>query len=176
MEWQLGVTSHQAYGLGVYAVFIDSTNISCFDAIETPTNSPQVNMHDMITVYIGGNTSGSGTSALNHIINGTGPALFGPGFGGTATANRLWLNPTFSVNSGVSGSNASIAFPSESWHSYQIQYKNALTDPSWSNLGSPVGGNDTLQTINDPTPATSRFSMIKIYKITCSRGGRHHDQ
>jgi hypothetical protein len=157
------VTSHQAYGLGVYAVFIDSTNISCFDAIETPTNSPQVNMHDMITVYIGGNTSGSGTSALNHIINGTGPALFGPGFGGTATANRLWLNPTFSVNSGVSGSNASIAFPSESWHSYQIQYKNALTDPSWSNLGSPVGGNDTLQTINDPTPATSRFYRVGAF-------------
>ena len=66
------VTSHQAYGLGVYAVFIDCTNISCFNAIETPTNSPQVNMHDMITVYIGGDTSGSGTSALNHIINGTG--------------------------------------------------------------------------------------------------------
>src|ERR1039457_4021554 len=88
------VTSHQAYGLGIYAVFINSTNISCFNAIETPTNSQQVNVHDMITVYIAGNTSGSGTSTLNHIINGTGAALSGPGFGGTATANYLWLNPT----------------------------------------------------------------------------------
>ena len=42
------VTSHQAYGLGVYAVFINSTNISCFNAIETPTNSQQVNVHDMM--------------------------------------------------------------------------------------------------------------------------------
>ena len=43
-------------------VFINCTNISCFNAIETPTNSQQVNVHDMITVYIAGNTSGSGTS------------------------------------------------------------------------------------------------------------------
>jgi hypothetical protein len=154
------VTSHQAYGLGIYAVFINSTNISCFNAIETPTNSQQVNMHDMITVYIAGNTSGSGTSTLNHIINGTGAALSGPGFGGTATANYLWLNPTFSINAGVSGPNASISFPTESWHSYQLQYKNALTDPSWSNLGGLVGGNDTLQTISDSTSATNRFYRI----------------
>ena len=154
------VTSHQAYGLGIYAVFINSTNISCFNAIETPTNSQQVNVHDMITVYIAGNTSGSGTSTLNHIINGTGAALSGPGFGGTATANYLWLNPTFSINAGVSGPNASISFPTESWHSYQLQYKNALTDPSWSNLGGLVGGNDTLQTISDSTSATNRFYRI----------------
>ena len=68
------VTSHQAYGLGIYAVFINSVNISCFNAIETPTNQ-QVNVHDMMDVYIAGNTSGSGTSQINHIINGTGSAV-----------------------------------------------------------------------------------------------------
>jgi hypothetical protein len=155
-----GVTSHQAYGLGIYAVFIDSTNISCFNAIETPTNAQQVNVHDVTTVYIGGNTSGSGTTAINHIINGTGPAVSGPGYGGTATANTLWLNPTFSLSAGASGA---VSFPSESWHSYQLQYKNALTDPSWSNLGSPVGGSDTLQTINDSTAATNRFYRVGAF-------------
>jgi hypothetical protein len=151
------VTSHQAYGLGVYAVFINSTNISCFNAIETPTNSQQVNMHDLITVYIGGNVSGNGTSTLDHVINGTGATLAGPGFGGTTTANTLWPNPTFCISAGLG---ASISVPTESWHSYQIQYKNALTDPAWSNLGSPIGGNDTLQTITDPTPATSRLYRV----------------
>ena len=154
------VTSHQAYGIGIYAVFINSTNISCYNAIETPTNSQQVNVHDMITVYIGGNTSGNGTTAINHIINGTGPAVTGPAFAGPETANYLWQNPTFSMNAGVSGSGMSISFPNESWHSYQLQYKNDLTDPSWSNLGSPVGGNDTLQTIIDSTSATGRFYRI----------------
>ena len=157
------VTSHQAYGVGIYAVFIDCTNISCFNAMETPTNSQQVNVHDLITVYIGGNVSGNGTSTLTHMINGTGPTLSGPGFGGTATFNCLWQEPTFSLNAGMSGANASISFPSESWHSYQLQYKNAVTDSGWSNLGGLVGGNDTLQTITDSSSATSRFYRILAY-------------
>jgi hypothetical protein len=117
----------------------------------------------MITVYIAGNTSGSGTSSLNHIINGTGATLSGPGFGGTATANSLWLNPTFSISAASIGAGASITFPSESWHTYQLQYKNTLTDPSWTNLGSPVGGNDVLQLINDSTSATNRFYRIESF-------------
>ncbi len=154
------VTSHQAYGLGIYAVFIDCTNISSFTAIEAPTNSPQVNIHDAITVYIAGNTSAGGTSTLDHIINGTGATLAGPGFGGTATFNSLWLTPSFSISACMSGTNASIVFPSESWHSYQLQYKNALTDPGWSNVGNPVGGNDVLQTITDPTVSSNRFYRV----------------
>ena len=57
----------------------------------------------------------------------------------------------------------SISFPTESWHSYQLEYKNNLTDPGWSNLGSPVGGNDTLQTIMDSTSNTSRFYQIESF-------------
>ena len=157
------VTSHQAYGLGIYAVFINCTNISCFNAIECPTNSQQVNFHDMITVYIAGNTSGGGTSTLDHILNGTGATLAGPGFGGTAKANNLWLNPTFSIHAGVNGPNRAITFPTESWHSYQVQYKNHITDPNWTNLGGLVSGNDALQSVIDSTPATNRFYRVLYY-------------
>lgn len=156
------VTSHQAYGLGIYAVFINSVNISCLNAIETPTNQ-QVNVHHMMDVYISGNTSGGGTSEIYHIINGTGSAVVGPGWGGTAYANYLWLNPTFYVSSGMSGPNIAVSFPTESWHSYQLQYKNALTDSGWSNLGSRVGGNDTLKAITDSTSASNRFYRVKAY-------------
>ena len=155
------VTSHQAYGLGIYAVFINSVNISCFNAIETPANSQQVNLHHMVTVFIAGNTSGGGTSQINHIINGTGNTV-GPSFG-TATANYLWQNPTFSAGAGLSGANVAISFPTESWHSYRLQYKNAVTDPGWSNLGGLVGGNDTLETLTDPASAASRFYRIVAY-------------
>ncbi len=154
------VTSHQAYGLGVYAVFIDCTNISCFNAIETPTNSQQVNLHDMITVYIAGNTNADGTSALYHVINGIGTSLYGPGYGGTATVNCLWLDPTFSACAAMTASGTTISFPSESWHSYQLQYRNSLTDPVWSNIGGPIGGNDVLQTITDPILTTNRFYRV----------------
>jgi len=159
------VTSHQAYGLGIYAVFINCTNISCLDAIEAPTNSEQVNFHDMIAVYIEGEVSDGGTSALYSIINGmSGPKLplYGPNLG-TATANYLWQYPTFSIGAGVSGNNAAISFPTESWHSYQIQYKTNLTDPTWSNLGGLINGNDTLQTLMDSTPGTNRFYQILYY-------------
>jgi hypothetical protein len=113
----------------------------------------------MMDVYIAGNTSGSGTSEIYHIINGTGSAVVGPGWGGTAYANYLWLNPTFNVSAGfdITGTNIAITLPTESWHTYQLQYKNAVTDPSWSNLGSPFGGNDTLESIIDSTAASSRF-------------------
>ncbi|HTY87354.1 MAG TPA: hypothetical protein VMB80_07810 [Candidatus Acidoferrum sp.] len=154
------VTSHQAYGLGVYAVFINTGGayISCYNAIETPTNAPQVNVHDVMDVYISGN---GGSSVINHIINGTGNTV-GPTFG-TAYANTLWANPTFYASSGMRGTNVAISFPSESWHAYQLQYRNALTDSGWSNLGGLVGGNDALQTIIDPPTAAKRFYRVKAY-------------
>ena len=155
------VTSHQAYGLGIYAVFINAVNISCFNAIETPTNQ-QVNVHHMMDVYIDGQTSG-GTSEITHIINGIGPTVHGPGWGGDAYANYLWLNPTFIVSSRMSGQNVSVSFPSESWHTYQPQYKNALTDLNWLDLGSRVAGNDTVESITDANSATNRFYRIQAY-------------
>ena len=111
-------------------------------------------MHDMINVYI----TGEGVGEMTHIINGTGNTV-GPGYGQT-TADYLWLNPMFNVSAGISGSNIMFTFPTESWHSYQLQYKNAVTDSAWSSLGGLIGGNDTLQTITDSTAASSRFYRI----------------
>ncbi len=56
-----------------------------------------------------------------------------------------------------------VSFPTESWHSYQLQYKNVITDPTWLNLGGRVGGNDTLETITDPTSAPSRFYRVMAH-------------
>jgi hypothetical protein len=58
------VTSHQAYGVGIYGVFISSTT-KCFNAIETPTNAQQVNIHDMINVYI----TGQSGSEMTYIMS-----------------------------------------------------------------------------------------------------------
>ncbi len=148
-----GVTSHQAYGLGIYGVF-QTSNVKCFNTIETPTNQ-QVNVHDMINVLIEAQTG----SEMTHIINGTGATLT---TGGQATANYLWQNPAFAISAGLdnTGTNIAITLPTESWHTYQLQYKNAVTDPSWSNLGSPFGGNDTLETVTDSTTATNRFYRV----------------
>jgi hypothetical protein len=152
------VTSHQAYGLGVYGVF-QTSNVKCFDTIETPTNSQQINLHNMINVLIEAQTG----SEMTHIINGTGSTL-NTGVT-TATANYLWLNPTFSVYAGldITGTNIDITLPTESWHTYQLQYKNSLADPSWSNLGSPFMGNDTLETVTTPISLNNRFYHATAY-------------
>lgn len=65
------VTSHEAWGLGVYGVFNRcEANTKCFNALETPTD-PAVKVHHVISVWIAGK---EGTETT-HIINGTGPAV-----------------------------------------------------------------------------------------------------
>ncbi|HWY32452.1 MAG TPA: hypothetical protein VNX46_16940, partial [Candidatus Acidoferrum sp.] len=95
-----------------------------------------------------------------HIINGTGNTLT-TGVT-TATANYLWLNPTFSASAalGATGTNVNITIPTESWHAYQLQYKNALMDPIWQSLGNLFGGDDTLETITNSVFPGSRFYRV----------------
>jgi hypothetical protein len=61
-----GVTSHEAWGLGVYSVFI-YPNVVLTRAIETPKSS-EVRFHDIITVALG--TRGE----ISHVINDAGEA------------------------------------------------------------------------------------------------------
>jgi hypothetical protein len=60
------VTSHEAWGLGIYSVF-RRPNVVLDRAIEVP-NNPNVKFHDMITVCLANN------GAIEHVINNTGDA------------------------------------------------------------------------------------------------------
>jgi len=51
----------------------------------------------------------------------------------------------------ISGSNINLSFLSQAGFSYQIQYKDNLTDSTWIPLGSPVTGDGTLKTVSDAT-------------------------
>ncbi|GAA2040497.1 RICIN domain-containing protein [Catenulispora yoronensis] len=59
------VTSHQAWGLGVYAYFRDNPSVVLDHAIETPTGGG-IAFHDMVTTVLGGD------GTINHLINGNG--------------------------------------------------------------------------------------------------------
>ena len=61
-----GVTSHEAWGLGVYSVF-EHPNVVLTRAFETP-KSPEIRFHDMITVALGDH------GAISHVIDDTGEA------------------------------------------------------------------------------------------------------
>ncbi len=61
-----------------------------------------------------------------------------------------------------SGGNIVISFPTQSGFHYQVQYKNTLTDPSWTSLGSPITGNGLVQSVSDPIAGGNRFYRVKI--------------
>jgi len=61
-----GVTSHEAWGLGVYSVF-KHPDVVLTRAIETP-KSPEVRFHDMITLALGNH------GGISHVIDDTGEA------------------------------------------------------------------------------------------------------
>lgn len=56
-----------------------------------------------------------------------------------------------------SGSNINISFLSQAGFSYQIQYKNELTDSGWLPLGSAIAGDGTVKTVSDPAGPGHRF-------------------
>ncbi|HXM12517.1 MAG TPA: hypothetical protein VN946_21375 [Terriglobales bacterium] len=61
-----GVTSHEAWGMGVYSVF-QHPDVVLSRAIETP-KSPEIRFHDMITVALGDH------GGISHVIDDTGAA------------------------------------------------------------------------------------------------------
>jgi hypothetical protein len=61
------VTTHEAWGLGVYSAF--RQNVVADDAFETPAPLA-TSMHHLVTVWLNGMT----TTAINHVINDTGAA------------------------------------------------------------------------------------------------------
>ena len=63
------VTSHEAWGLGVYCVFY-AAPVVAENAIETPT-APGVKMHHIVTIRLNGKPG----SGIKHVINGTGEAV-----------------------------------------------------------------------------------------------------
>ncbi|WP_308288789.1 ricin-type beta-trefoil lectin domain protein [Streptomyces humicola] len=72
------VTSHQAYGLGVYCYFSTNPSVVADRAIEVPDTSG-VQLSDMVTVSLGG------TGTISHIVNSTG----GPSNSNTSVADLI---------------------------------------------------------------------------------------
>ena len=62
----------------------------------------------------------------------------------------------------ISGGNINISFQSQSGLSYQVEYKNNLTDVSWTSLGSLIVGDGTIKSLNDPTSGSHRFYRARI--------------
>jgi len=84
--------------------------------------------------------------------------------GADCNANFLMLVPSGSImlTATVSGGTITISFPSQNGSSYQLLYKNNLTDPVWTPIGSPVPGNGSIESINDTVGGSTRFYRVQI--------------
>lgn len=78
------VKTHEAWGLGVYAVFY-AAPVVCENAIETPA-APGVKMHHMITLRLGG---GKPASGIKHVLNGFGEGVFPNQRGGKTPSAKI---------------------------------------------------------------------------------------
>jgi len=77
-------------------------------------------------------------------------------------ANFLMLVPVFALGTGQNGTNMAISFPTEAGFNYQVEYKTNLTDPVWLPLGSPLPGNNSVQSFNDLPTSNTRFYRVQI--------------
>jgi len=70
--------------------------------------------------------------------------------------------PMPKISAALVGGNINILFPTTTGYTYQVEYKNNLTDSTWTSLGSSLSGNDTIQTIIDSTANGHRFYRVKV--------------
>ena|GEM_PF-788093 len=69
--------------------------------------------------------------------------------------------PSLKLTISVSGGNITISFQTQTGSNYQLQYKNNLTDATWTTLGSPISGNNAVQSVNGTATGSSRFYRVQ---------------
>jgi len=63
----------------------------------------------------------------------------------------------------VNGTNVGISLSGQPGFNYTLQYKNFLTDPSWTSITPSVPGTGGVITLSDPSPAiSSRFYRVVV--------------
>jgi len=62
----------------------------------------------------------------------------------------------------LSNGNMVLSFQSQSGSAYQLQYKNHLSDATWTALGSAIAGDGSIKSISDSTGQAQRFYRLSI--------------
>jgi hypothetical protein len=94
-----------------------------------------------------------GGSLLGHDEANVGFLMLAPT---VAPANSVKITPSINAGSIV------LSFPTQTGFSYQVQYKNSLSDASWTPLGSPLPGSGVVQSANDTIGGGPRFYRVQI--------------
>ena len=71
-------------------------------------------------------------------------------------------NTSITLTATRSGSNIIISFPTKTGSSYQLQYKSAIVGGTWLSLGSPLAGNNAIQSVTNSIAGSPRFYRVQI--------------
>jgi len=83
-----------------------------------------------------------------------------------ANVNFLMLvkmTPSPQLAAAVATGHNVISFPTETGYSYQVEYKNHLSDATWTNLGSLVTGDNATHSVTDP--ALTSANSTRFYRV-----------
>jgi hypothetical protein len=87
------------------------------------------------------------------------------GSGSDVNVNFFMLVPSggsVKLTASISGGNINISFPTQSLLSYQLLYKNNITDPAWTPVGSPVIGNGSIESFSQPASGAHQFYVVQV--------------
>jgi type VI protein secretion system component Hcp len=108
----------------------------------------------------------AGSNYVKVTFDGSQTTLKLAGEDNEANMNFFMLVPTTPyppIKASISGGNIVLSFVTQTGYHYQVQYKNNLSDATWTSLGSPLTGNNTVQSVNDAISAGShRFYRLQI--------------
>jgi len=140
------------------------------------TNSFWQSSHTWKVVALSGGATNSGSAnanfsaiaGTNDITSGTFSTTVDPGTGSIllswAPAGGTSNPPVIEGNiSGAGTTNATIRWSASSGNTYEVQYKDHLTDPTWSILGTTTatGSTASITDTNNP-PAPVRFYRVLV--------------
>lgn len=70
--------------------------------------------------------------------------------------------PEPKLTASISGGQVTISFPTQTGYSYQVQYKNNLTDATWQNLGAALPGTGATRSAQDAASLSNRFYRVQV--------------
>jgi len=137
-----------AAGRTTYFTVNGNTQSSVWDAASS-TLIAGVDYVDLTSVL----SDGSGNLVITYTGNGSAE--------GDVDGFQIQAAP-FTINASYNGTNVGISFLTQSGYSYQVQYKNNLTDASWILLGNSIPGSNAVQLVSDLAGENSRFYRVQI--------------
>jgi hypothetical protein len=113
-------------------------------------------------------TDGSGNPVKVVLDSSAQTLRLGGTTGNEVNVNFLMLvatTPSPKLTATLGGGNVTISFATQTGYSYQVQYKNNLTDATWTPLGGPISGNNAVQSVSYSSTGVGnnhRFYQVQI--------------